>query len=138
MIRRPPRSTLFPYTTLFRSRMAGDNHLIEVPDPDDVAVRRLQGRHRRRSGTPRADQVLDVDHMQGAVRRPGQCRDGGTRRHAAPSRHAAHRSAGSSPEAVAYSASTAAATSMPCVASSANTAVLTAVGRWREKPMIWS
>src|SRR5690554_7073323 len=25
MIRRPPRSTLFPYTTLFRSRTAGDN-----------------------------------------------------------------------------------------------------------------
>src|SRR3712207_7344664 len=24
MIRRPPRSTLFPYTTLFRSRLAGD------------------------------------------------------------------------------------------------------------------
>src|ERR1039457_5563560 len=24
MIRRPPRSTLFPYTTLFRSRKAGD------------------------------------------------------------------------------------------------------------------
>src|SRR2546430_15504441 len=24
MIRRPPRSTLFPYTTLFRSRVAGD------------------------------------------------------------------------------------------------------------------
>src|SRR5260370_4388275 len=24
MIRRPPRSTLFPYTTLFRSRPAGD------------------------------------------------------------------------------------------------------------------
>src|SRR3989449_2925255 len=24
MIRRPPRSTLFPYTTLFRSNMAGD------------------------------------------------------------------------------------------------------------------
>src|SRR5690348_17690282 len=28
MIRRPPRSTLFPYTTLFRSRLAaGGNHL---------------------------------------------------------------------------------------------------------------
>src|SRR2546422_3320410 len=27
MIRRPPRSTLFPYTTLFRSRH-GDEHLI--------------------------------------------------------------------------------------------------------------
>src|SRR3989449_2042709 len=31
MIRRPPRSTLFPYTTLFRSlarRTAGDNHSV--------------------------------------------------------------------------------------------------------------
>src|SRR3712207_8939318 len=26
MIRRPPRSTLFPYTTLFRSVVAGDRH----------------------------------------------------------------------------------------------------------------
>src|SRR3712207_7466555 len=32
MIRRPPRSTLFPYTTLFRSRLAG----LE-PLPDDRA-----------------------------------------------------------------------------------------------------
>src|SRR2546425_7099967 len=28
MIRRPPRSTLFPYTTLFRSVPAGTRHLI--------------------------------------------------------------------------------------------------------------
>src|SRR5438876_3547286 len=27
MIRRPPRSTLFPYTTLFRSRVHGDEQL---------------------------------------------------------------------------------------------------------------
>src|SRR5256885_12212772 len=27
MIRRPPRSTLFPYTTLFRSRIPPGNHL---------------------------------------------------------------------------------------------------------------
>src|SRR2546430_4698400 len=27
MIRRPPRSTLFPYTTLFRSRCVLDHHL---------------------------------------------------------------------------------------------------------------
>src|SRR5256884_6018234 len=27
MIRRPPRSTLFPYTTLFRSRSVADSHL---------------------------------------------------------------------------------------------------------------
>src|SRR5256885_8822937 len=26
MIRRPPRSTLFPYTTLFRSRIGDDRH----------------------------------------------------------------------------------------------------------------
>src|SRR2546422_7404743 len=26
MIRRPPRSTLFPYTTLFRSRLRGASH----------------------------------------------------------------------------------------------------------------
>src|SRR2546430_12923504 len=30
MIRRPPRSTLFPYTTLFRSRNGKDEH----PSPD--------------------------------------------------------------------------------------------------------
>src|SRR2546422_5121477 len=38
MIRRPPRSTLFPYTTLFRSgpdvaARAADHHPIEVLDP---------------------------------------------------------------------------------------------------------
>src|SRR3712207_7812938 len=32
MIRRPPRSTLFPYTTLFRSRVSG------VADEDDPAA----------------------------------------------------------------------------------------------------
>src|SRR3712207_6943884 len=57
MIRRPPRSTLFPYTTLFRSqRLARDLAVVEVPllgadylvvlvplarDDDDVAVARL-------------------------------------------------------------------------------------------------
>src|SRR3989442_2351881 len=30
MIRRPPRSTLFPYTTLFRSHMKRENHLVTV------------------------------------------------------------------------------------------------------------
>src|SRR2546430_13225393 len=35
MIRRPPRSTLFPYTTLFRSPVTGERasrHLIEVEE----------------------------------------------------------------------------------------------------------
>src|SRR2546430_2820905 len=31
MIRRPPRSTLFPYTTLFRSDL---HHLVDGPDAD--------------------------------------------------------------------------------------------------------
>src|SRR2546427_9361213 len=31
MIRRPPRSTLFPYTTLFRSRRQGIRHLKSRP-----------------------------------------------------------------------------------------------------------
>src|SRR5256885_9290139 len=33
MIRRPPRSTLFPYTTLFRSQFAG---LLKRHDPDVI------------------------------------------------------------------------------------------------------
>src|SRR3712207_8591983 len=42
MIRRPPRSTLFPYTTLFRSRRAVGRaqagRLLEVLDADRQAV----------------------------------------------------------------------------------------------------
>src|SRR3712207_8763884 len=34
MIRRPPRSTLFPYTTLFRSLDGGDLTAHARPDPD--------------------------------------------------------------------------------------------------------
>src|SRR3712207_7389091 len=33
MIRRPPRSTLFPYTTLFRSRVLEDAYQIKLPVP---------------------------------------------------------------------------------------------------------
>src|SRR5437899_8775073 len=46
MLRRPPRSTLFPYTTLFRSQRA----LVRPPDP----VRGVRGRvSRGRSGAVR-------------------------------------------------------------------------------------
>src|SRR3712207_9390269 len=51
MIRRPPRSTLFPYTTLFRSyggeRLAG---------PDQVD----EGRRRRRAGEAREPPVAEL------------------------------------------------------------------------------
>src|SRR3989442_5594357 len=33
MIRRPPRSTLFPYTTLFRSRLDGVSGVDHAPGP---------------------------------------------------------------------------------------------------------
>src|SRR3712207_8770406 len=49
MIRRPPRSTLFPYTTLFRSRGRGPVGREEVPggeplDRQHVVVHRLADR----------------------------------------------------------------------------------------------
>src|SRR3712207_9119674 len=48
MIRRPPRSTLFPYTTLFRSREAG-RPLARSEARESVrrAARKLQGRNAR-------------------------------------------------------------------------------------------
>src|SRR3712207_7519775 len=47
MILRPPRSTLFPYTTLFRSRAAGQG----VPDDQGVdLVGALVGAHRLQVG----------------------------------------------------------------------------------------
>src|SRR3989454_11281411 len=39
MIRRPPRSTLFPYTTLFRSRRLRGEPLVVVVVPDDDQLR---------------------------------------------------------------------------------------------------
>src|SRR3712207_8691972 len=74
MIRRPPRSTLFPYTTLFRSgadvgghhRRAGE----PLPAPDDgvVAV--------GADGGAQPHQLVDehepaLEHVLGDQRRPG-------------------------------------------------------------------
>src|SRR3989449_1358396 len=39
MIRRPPRSTLFPYTTLFRSALGGEIKLQGDEDPVDMEIR---------------------------------------------------------------------------------------------------
>jgi len=42
MIRRPPRSTLFPYTTLFRSALFSDMSRKERPEkPEDLSLRIL-------------------------------------------------------------------------------------------------
>src|SRR5260370_10994472 len=41
MIRRPPRSTLFPYTTLFRSRGVVDGHLVDAAVERGVGIEGL-------------------------------------------------------------------------------------------------
>src|SRR3989442_12036309 len=41
MIRRPPRSTLFPYTTLFRSAWFGQSFGQSTPEYDSVAIESL-------------------------------------------------------------------------------------------------
>src|SRR2546422_5268690 len=52
MIRRPPRSTLFPYTTLFRSRRPGQRRHASCAAARQVAQVpvKLDGRHARRGG----------------------------------------------------------------------------------------
>src|SRR5256885_6745977 len=56
MIRRPPRSTLFPYTTLFRS----PHRDFHFADPLDAA-----------------SQVIAVGELRDARRRPGRDQDSG-------------------------------------------------------------
>src|SRR3712207_7218794 len=62
MIRRPPRSTLFPYTTLFRSAT------LDVPDPDEHVRRGRDG-----DGHPAADLP---GHPRPGHRRLVQLREG--------------------------------------------------------------
>src|SRR3712207_7626225 len=53
MIRRPPRSTLFPYTTLFRSALGGDPH-----PPDAAGRRRRRVLRRLVHGEPRPHDLV--------------------------------------------------------------------------------
>src|SRR2546426_2300493 len=45
MIRRPPRSTLFPYTTLFRSDLSSDGNDGTIIGTTDIAGKVGQARH---------------------------------------------------------------------------------------------
>src|SRR3989442_7306484 len=62
MIRRPPRSTLFPYTTLFRSTRAGEagasRWWLHCPRFGIGSASRLRGR-REPSRKPAVDSVLE-------------------------------------------------------------------------------
>src|SRR5260370_14881450 len=54
MIRRPPRSTLFPYTTLFRSVSTSRNKIIVLPKPakKHVTITSFRKRDRVAEGAP--------------------------------------------------------------------------------------
>src|SRR3712207_8554078 len=61
MIRRPPRSTLFPYTTLFRSSMYLASSLDNRPCTNPVRIRRCRAdsrshTHRRHRATLRSEE----------------------------------------------------------------------------------
>src|SRR3712207_8525221 len=72
MIRRPPRSTLFPYTTLFRSSARGvlgvdHQHADERDDREEEVVEALVVGHRRqhrgvRGGEDRKSTRLNSSH----------------------------------------------------------------------------
>src|SRR2546430_13700807 len=62
MIRRPPRSTLFPYTTLFRSSDA--LHHRQAAQPLFLLARRTQRSHRRSPHTDRKSTRLNSSHSQ--------------------------------------------------------------------------
>src|SRR5258707_5448597 len=59
MIRRPPRSTLFPYTTLFRS--LSNHHLAGRTGP---VGGRAHSRHRRRSGDRSEEHTSELQSRQ--------------------------------------------------------------------------
>src|SRR3712207_7133787 len=65
MIRRPPRSTLFPYTTLFRSRALGRAPRVEAPPRAKRLLERLRSQILRRGAVREREQVaVDVVEMR--------------------------------------------------------------------------
>src|SRR5689334_24723480 len=54
MLRRPPRSTLFPYTTLFRSRSCRRRAAADAARARALALPGVRARHRAR--TPRSEE----------------------------------------------------------------------------------
>src|SRR2546430_13607020 len=66
MIRRPPRSTLFPYTTLFRSRLVGTLEEIEAEAPSvgRALCTVVHGPRRSRPTSDRKSTRLNSSHSQ--------------------------------------------------------------------------
>src|SRR5258707_7432358 len=60
MIRRPPRSTLFPYTTLFRSVLPGElGTMSEIRGAREQRVAEF-----RRAATPDEDRIYDTEVLR--------------------------------------------------------------------------
>src|SRR2546426_6241763 len=65
MIRRPPRSTLFPYTTLFRSKWFWDSYTTEPSDRQDVYASTLRAMNERLRGlAPAVIQTAEMDVLR--------------------------------------------------------------------------
>src|SRR2546430_14910740 len=82
MIRRPPRSTLFPYTTLFRSQVLRfvedeDGVLAGARALDEEVVQRHESLRRRLSALGDLQVLEDV--LENTVERQGAIEDGGDR-----------------------------------------------------------
>src|SRR3712207_7581018 len=58
MIRRPPRSTLFPYTTLFRSKWG---HMVALQSPHIVTIPLAEALKETKRVDPTHDVVLTAD-----------------------------------------------------------------------------
>src|SRR5256885_7087002 len=69
MIRRPPRSTLFPYTTLFRSLLRTGTHGQHRPDSGEVGRADACPRRDRRRAESAADELA---HPRRACAQAGQ------------------------------------------------------------------
>src|SRR2546422_10469868 len=69
MIRRPPRSTLFPYTTLFRSYLSLDQGLV-----DELVIRYLEGRARASAPLDRVTflRLFDLTSIQRNLKAAGR------------------------------------------------------------------
>ena len=71
MIRRPPRSTLFPYTTLFRSESPPSAYRHAVCERTDLRSRHLQLLWLRLSGCLSDARNKNVNHQDNPLLQPG-------------------------------------------------------------------
>src|SRR3712207_7602240 len=67
MIRRPPRSTLFPYTTLFRSQEPPDQPRGARQRPRDGARRRRRGHDHHAPGGAGMRHLLSIEDLDRAA-----------------------------------------------------------------------